>query len=138
MQSVPQEPLSTSQHLLYLLATLIAGGLGAFLTWVINRQKVPVEITAIHASTEKTLAEARHLDGVTLQSAYKRIDDLHCIVDELREDLERVTVERNEAVRDKIQAEADRALMEYEMGRMKSAMDLGLTWAELDKREKGN
>jgi len=76
MQQAPPSSLSGLEYALLSVALTLAGGIGAILTWFINRRKVKPEITVIEATAEKTRAEARRLDGDTIHQAYERIDEL--------------------------------------------------------------
>jgi len=73
---------------LYALAIPLAGGLGALFQWLLNRKKIKPEVSILEASAEKTRAEARKLDGETINLAWDRIDELIEINFELRKQLD--------------------------------------------------
>lgn len=76
------------------LAKIIASGLlGSVLTWLNLRKKLRPEIQAIEASTAKTYAEARHINGETLGDAYDRIEELYIIADQQRIQLSRLQLD---------------------------------------------
>lgn len=78
----------TSSHalidLLKVLAVPLAAGIGALGQWLFNRQKRQLEASVNEATAVKTRAEARKLDGETLNMAWDRIDELTAINSELR------------------------------------------------------
>jgi hypothetical protein len=69
------------------------GGLVGFLTWLTMRKKVKPEIQLTEATAAKTYAEARHIDGETLNDAYKRIEELYVIADGQRTQISRLQME---------------------------------------------
>lgn len=84
--------------------------------WLRDRKKVKPEIQAIEATTAKTYAEARHLNGETLKDAYSRIEELYIIADSQRTQIAR------------LQRECDRKglneeFLEEELRWMKSILD---------------
>lgn len=87
-----QENPSASSHAfleaLKILAIPIAGALGALIAKLFEWSRRKPEISAIHATAEKTRAEARKLDGETINLAYDRIDELTEINFELRKQLD--------------------------------------------------
>jgi hypothetical protein len=81
---------SASQVLLdflKILAIPIAGGIGYLFSWFRNRGKRKPELSILEASAAKTRAEAKKLDGETLDLAYERIDELVVVNFQLRKDL---------------------------------------------------
>lgn len=81
---------SASQVLLdflKILAIPIAGGIGYLVSWFRNRGKRKPELSILEATAQKTRAEARKIDGETIDRAHDRIDELVIINYQLREDL---------------------------------------------------
>lgn len=80
----------TSSHaLLDLLKSLqapIGAVLGALAHWLFNRWKQKPEASVLEATAEKTRAEARKLDGETIDRAHDRIDELVIVNYQLRKD----------------------------------------------------
>lgn len=80
----------TSSHaLLDLLKNLqapIGAVLGALAHWLFNRWKQKPETSILEARAEKTRAEARRLDGETINLAHDRIDELVIVNFQLRQD----------------------------------------------------
>lgn len=92
--------LANLQQTVLELAKIVAGGvIGAFLQWLNLRKKLKPEIQQIEASTAKTYAEARHLNGETLSSAYERIEELYIIADSQRTQISRLQVALDKALR---------------------------------------
>lgn len=80
---------SASQVLLDFLKVLavpLAGGVGYLLSWFRNRERQKPEISILEANAAKTEAEARKLDGETVDRAYDRIDELVIVNFQLRQD----------------------------------------------------
>lgn len=94
-----QTPSSSSPGIettiLELAKFLASGLLGSFLTWLNFRKKLKPEIQQIEASTAKTYAEARHLNGETLKDAYSRIEELYIIADSQRTQIARLQREND-------------------------------------------
>lgn len=88
MQENPQILPHTLLQVLYLLAIALAGGLGALIDRFINRKKITPEVAILEASAIKIRAEARKLDGETIDLAWDRIDDLTAINSELTKKLD--------------------------------------------------
>lgn len=89
MQNSPSS-FGLEQVLIEIARFVGPGGLGGFLTWLVMRKKVKPEIRVIEATAEKTLAEARKLDGETLADAYDRIQELYIIADQQRVQVSRL------------------------------------------------
>src|SRR5258705_247966 len=88
MQPPPSSsPFTGLEYALISLAIAVAGVVGGVVTSLINKRKSRPEIIVLNARAEKSMAEARSLDGSTLGRAYHRIDELHVIIDELRDEL---------------------------------------------------
>lgn len=83
-------PGAIEQTVLELAKALASGLVGATLTWLNLRKKLRPEIQQIEASTAKTYAEARHLNGETLKDAYSRIEELYIIADSQRTQIARL------------------------------------------------
>lgn len=84
-----EHPTSASQILLdflKILAIPLAGAIGYLGSWLQNRKKLSSEILFTEANAEKTRAEARKLDGETIDRAYDRIDELVAVNSQLRKD----------------------------------------------------
>jgi hypothetical protein len=80
---------STSQVLLDILKVLavpLAAAGGYFSSWVQNRKRLKPELKILDANAAKTEAEARKLDGETVDRAYDRIDELVKVNYQLRQD----------------------------------------------------
>jgi hypothetical protein len=80
---------STSQVLLDVLKVLAVPFLAAsgyFAAWIQNRKKLKPELKILDANAAKTEAEARKLDGETVDRAYDRIDELVMVNYQLRQD----------------------------------------------------
>lgn len=78
------------------LAKFVASGIvGSFLTWLNLRKKLRPEIQQIEATTAKTYAEARHLNGETLGNAYERIEELYIIADQQRVQISRLQLDND-------------------------------------------
>jgi len=84
MQQTPPSSLTGLEYVLISIVTVLAGGIGSLLTWLVNRRKVKPEITVIEASAEKVRAEARRLDSDTIGAAYARLDELWEIAENQR------------------------------------------------------
>lgn len=85
MQIPPSSSSDTVQQTILEVARYLASGVvGAFLAWLNLRKKLKPEIQQIEASTAKTYAEARHLNGETIKDAYDRIEELYIIADQQR------------------------------------------------------
>jgi uncharacterized membrane protein YheB (UPF0754 family) len=103
MQNLPSSPPGAIEQTVLELAKALASGLiGALLTWLNLRKKLRPEIQQIEATTAKTYAEARHLNGETLKDSYDRIEELYIIAD-----TQRTTIAR-------LQRECDRKAMNEE------------------------
>lgn len=113
----PSSPSPGIEQTILELAKFIASGIvGSFLTWLNFRKKLKPEIQQIEATTAKTYAEARHLNGETLKDAYSRIEELYIIADSQRTQIAR------------LQRECDRKglneeFLEEELRWMKSILD---------------
>lgn len=113
----PSSPSPGIEQTVLELAKFIASGIvGSFLTWLNFRKKLKPEIQQIEATTAKTYAEARHLNGETLKDAYSRIEELYIIADSQRTQIAR------------LQRECDRKglneeFLEEELRWMKSILD---------------
>lgn len=74
------QPTALPQWLLTVLQNLVVFGAGGLIVRLItlwlNRKKPKVEVLALEASAQKTRAEARKLDGESLNLAWERIDEL--------------------------------------------------------------
>jgi hypothetical protein len=80
---------STSQVLLdflKILAIPVAGGIGALVARFLEWGKRKPEVSILEANAEKTRAEAKKLDGETINLAYDRIDELVMVNFQLRQD----------------------------------------------------
>jgi len=96
MQIPPSSSSGAVEQTILELAKVIASGiLGSFLTWLNLRKKLRPEIQQIEASTAKTYAEARHLNGETLKDAYDRIEELYVIADSQRTTIARLQREND-------------------------------------------
>jgi hypothetical protein len=120
---------STSQLLLEFLKNLqapIGAALGVLGHWLFNRWKQKPEIKILDANAAKTEAEARKLDGETVDRAYDRIDELVVVNFQLRQDclaLQR-KVDMGE-IRDRFNEEQRR--------KMKALLDIhGIKYNEFD------
>jgi len=89
---------SVEQTILELAKFVASGIVGSFLTWLNLRKKLKPEIQAIEAGAAKTYAEARHLNGETLSSAYERIEELYVIADSQRTQIGRLQILLDKAV----------------------------------------
>lgn len=79
----------SSHALLDLLKSLqvpIGAFLGALGHWLFNRWKQKPEASVLEATAERTRAEARKLDGETIDRAHDRIDELVIVNYQLRKD----------------------------------------------------
>jgi hypothetical protein len=86
-----QDNPTASSHVLETLrslATPIALIVGVVLGQFVKLLKVKPEVSILQASAEKTRAEARKLDGETINLAWERIDELTEINSELRKQLD--------------------------------------------------
>jgi hypothetical protein len=115
MQNSPSS-FGLEQVLIEIARFVGPGGLGGFLTWLIMRKKVKPEIRVIEATAEKTLAEARKIDGETLGDAYDRIKELHVIGDQ-----QRVQISRLQLMCDKQNMELE--FQESELKWLKGVLD---------------
>lgn len=96
MQIPPSSSLDAVQQTILEVARYVASGaIGAVLTWLNLRKKLKPEIQQIEASTAKTYAEARHLNGETLKDAYDRIEELYVIADSQRTQIARLQREND-------------------------------------------
>lgn len=80
---------SSSHALLDLLKSLqapLGAALGVLGHWLFNRWKQKPESLVLEATAEKTRAEARKLDGETIDRAHDRIDELVIVNYQLRQD----------------------------------------------------
>src|SRR5678815_5671318 len=80
---------STSQVLLDVLKVMavpLAAALGYLGNWFQNRKRLKPELKNLDANAAKTEAEARKLDGETVDRAYDRIDELVVVNFQLRQD----------------------------------------------------
>ena len=88
MQEIPSPTPPALFNALYVLAIAVAGVLGSLITSFINRKKVRPEISVLEAGAEKARAEARKLDGETINLFCNRIDELVEINLELRKKID--------------------------------------------------
>ena len=96
MQIPSSSSLDAVQQTILEVARYVASGaIGAVLTWLNLRKKLKPEIQQIEASTAKTYAEARHLNGETLKDAYDRIEELYVIADSQRTQIARLQREND-------------------------------------------
>jgi hypothetical protein len=108
-----QENPSASSHALLealkILAIPLAGAIGALLAKLFEWGKQKPEISAIQAGAEKTRAEARKLDGETINLAWDRISELTDINFELRRQLDlcEIRVRHHEAQEKRLKALID-------------------------------
>lgn len=116
MQIPPSSSTSIEQTILELAKFIASGIVGSFLTWLNLRKKLRPEIQQIEASTAKTYAEARHLNGETLKDAYDRIEELYIIADSQRTQIARL---QRECDRQTLNEE----FLEEELKWMKSVID---------------
>lgn len=84
MQGTPPPAHTALYDALEWIAIPLASVIGAVLTWITLRKKIKPEIAVLSADAEKKRAEARQLDGSTVQLAWDRIDELQGIIDGLR------------------------------------------------------
>jgi uncharacterized membrane protein YheB (UPF0754 family) len=98
MQIPPSSSSSVEQTILELAKFIASGIVGSFLTWLNLRKKLNPESQQIEASTAKTYAEARHLNGETLKDAYDRIEELYIIADSQRTQIARLQREYDRQV----------------------------------------
>lgn len=121
---------SASQVLLdalKVLAVPLAAALGYLGSWIQNRKKLKPELSILEASAEKTRAEAKKLDGETLDLAYDRIDDLLDINYELRRE--------NLALQKQVDmAEVRDDFNDKQRRKMKALLDIhGIKYSEFDE-----
>jgi len=121
---------STSQVLVDLLKVLaipVAGALGYLGSWFQNRKKIRPEIKILDANAAKTEAEARKLDGETVDRAYDRIDELVIVNFQLRQDCLALQRQVDMAeIRDRFNEEQKR--------KMKALLDIhGVKYNEFDE-----
>lgn len=86
----PQPPTSSSvlNYAIYAVAVILSGtGIGSIIKLLVDWRKPKAEVESIHATAEKTRAEARQLDGSTIDRAYERINDLYKVIDALNDEL---------------------------------------------------
>ena len=95
MQQTPPSSLTGLEYAVISIAVTLAGGIGAFLTWIINRRKLKPEISVIDATAEKTRAEARKLDGDTIHLAWQRIDELFAISENQRSQIRQLSMDND-------------------------------------------
>lgn len=121
----------TSSHaLLDLLKNLqapIGAVLGVLGHWLFNRWKQKPELSILEANAEKTRAEARKLDGETINLAHDRIDELVMVNFQLRQDCLALQKRVDLAdLRDNFNAEQRK--------RMKALLDIhGIKYSEFDE-----
>lgn len=112
---------------LKVLAVPLAAALGYLGSWFQNRKKLKPELSILEANAAKTEAEARKLDGETVDRAYDRIDELVVVNFQLRQDclaLQR-KVDMGE-IRDRFNEEQRR--------KMKALLDVhGIKYNEFDE-----
>ena len=124
---------SASQVLLdflKILAIPLAGGVGYLVSWFRNRGKAKPERSILEATAVKTLAEAKKLDGETLDLAYDRIDELLIINYRLREDLLELKKQID-------MGEIRDSFNEKQRKRMKALLDVhGIKYSEFDEPKK--
>jgi hypothetical protein len=92
MQASPNAT-SWVEYAVIALATFIAGITGSFFTWLRYRNHTKPEIDSIHATAEKTRAEARRLDAETIAQGYDRIDELWAIAEGQRTHIRELGIE---------------------------------------------
>jgi hypothetical protein len=95
MLQTPSSSTGLEQTVIELAKVIASGIVGSLLTWLNLRKKLKPEIQAIEASTAKTYAEARHLNGETLGDAYDRIEELFVIADQQRIHLSRLQLDND-------------------------------------------
>jgi hypothetical protein len=102
----------------YALAIPIAGAIGAIVSWFVNRKRSYGEIANLEASAVKTRAEARRLDGETVNLAWDVIDELTKVNFELRRelDLSEIRGRHNEQQQRKMKALLDLHGIKYSEG----------------------
>lgn len=121
----------TSSHaLLDLLKNLqapIGAVLGALAHWLFNRWKQKPETSILEATAEKTRAEARKLDGETINLAHDRIDELVVVNFQLRQDCLALQKKVDMAeIRDRFNDQQKR--------KMKALLDIhGIKYSEFDE-----
>lgn len=71
---------------LKIVAVPLAAAMGYLGSWLQNRKKLKPELSILEANAEKTRAEARKLDGETIDRAHDRIDELVIVNFQLRQD----------------------------------------------------
>ncbi len=91
----PSSSLGLEQVLIEVAKYLGSGTIVGILTWLTMRKKVKPEIQVMEATTAKTYAEARHLNGETLGSAYERIEELYIIADSQRTQISRLQLDND-------------------------------------------
>src|SRR5688572_21098043 len=121
---------TSSNALLDLLKSLqvpIGAVVGALVHWLISRWKRKPELSILEANAEKTRAEAKKLDGETLDLAYDRIDELVIVNYQLRK--ENLALQRDvdlAAIRDRFNEEQRR--------KMKALLDVhDIKYSEFDE-----
>lgn len=112
---------------LKVLAVPLAAALGYLGSWFQNRKKLKPELSILEASAAKTEAEARKLDGETVDRAYDRIDELVIVNFQLRQDCLDLQKKVDMAdIRDKFNEEQRR--------KMKALLDVhGIKYSEFDE-----
>jgi len=121
---------TSSNALLDLLKSLqvpIGAVVGALVHWLISRWKRKPELSILEANAEKTRAEARKLDGETIDLAHDRIDELVIVNYQLRK--ENLALQRDvdlAAIRDRFNEEQRR--------KMKALLDVhGIKLSDFDE-----
>ena len=125
-----EQSSSSSQLLLDLLKNLqgpIGAALGVLGHWLFNRWKQKPEIKILDANAAKTEAEARKLDGETVDRAYDRIDELVIVNFQLRQDC--LALQRKADM-----AEIRDNFNDRQRKKMKALLDLhGIKYSEFDE-----
>ena len=114
-----QENPTASSHVvletLQTLATPVALLVGVIIGWFIKLKKVRPEVSVLEASAEKTRAEARKLDGETINLAWERIEELIEINSQLRmqSDLCEIRIKHHENQEKRMKALLDLHQIKY-------------------------
>jgi hypothetical protein len=87
MDAPPQPPHSILSDALSWLAYPVAAAIGGLFAWLGLRTKIPHENEATDAGAAKSRAEARNIEGTTLDRAWDRIDEQQETIDALRAEL---------------------------------------------------
>lgn len=125
-----EQSTSASQVLLdflKILAIPLAGVIGYLGSWLQTRKKLQPEILILEANAEKTRAEARKLDGETIDRAHDRIDELVIVNFQLRQDC--LALQKRVDM-----AEIRERFNEQQKRKMKALLDIhGIKYSEFDE-----